>query len=223
MTGFLGLGLSTGLEVAGRTASAYEAFRAPVGSGGAGAGQGLGTLGMTAQVTGGFLQAVGSYFAAEAAKGDSKSAAMSADHAARMADLNARQAELDAQAIVRAGRQQSALLTLRAGQERSRRKVSAAARGVVGNVGSAAELLASEDLSREIDRTVIRTNTVRAANAARTQSVNYQNQALLGRASAGNLRASARTINPLLAGVTSSLASAGRFAGTMRPRVRRGY
>ena len=178
------------------------------------AGSTLTTIGLAAQITGGFMDAIGGFFAAQAQKDVLKSQALSAEFQASMANLNARQAEIDAQSILAAGRQQVGQLTMQRGQEKSSKKVSAAARGVVGNVGSAAEIMATEDLVKEIDAMTINRNTVRAAGQARMQATNQRNQSLLAGVSAGNLRRTAGSISPAAAFNSASMAGAGRFAAS---------
>ena len=225
MTGLLGYGLDMGMYAAGqaaRQAADQRRLSQPTPGEffdnvarqqqGAGSGGTLGTVGQVAMFTGAAINAVGSFFDASAKQEQLKAAADFADYQARMADRNARMAELDAQSILRAGRQQIGLLTLRAGHEKSRRRVSAAARGVDLGVGSTAELMASEDIAREIDKSVVRTNTVRAANATRMQAVNSRNQGTFARLGASNLRRSADSISPALAGLTSAAGSTGRIA-----------
>ena len=174
----------------------------------------LTALGMTASIAGSLIGAVGAAFSAEAQKEQLKSQALNAEFAARMAELDARQADDDAMAILAAGRDEIGRLTLAAGQRKAKLKVSAAARGVVGNVGSAAEVLASEDIVKEQDVNKINANTIRAAGQARVRGVNAQNRSLLAGVSAGNLRRTAGTIRPVVAFSNSSLASAGQFADT---------
>lgn len=176
------------------------------------AGGTLSMIGLSAQITGQFMQAIGAGFAAQAQKDQLKSQALTAEFQASMANHNARQAEKDAQAILAAGRGQVAQLTAQRGQERARKKVSAAARGVSG--ASVKELLATEDITKSIDAMTINRNAVRAAGQARMQSVNAGNQSLLAGVSAGNLRRSARSISPLASFSASSLAGAGRFAAS---------
>ena len=181
-------------------------------------GQEMSHYGAVAQLTGAVISSIGAWGQANAQREQARAAASYAEHQQRMADINARQAELDAQDILAAGRQQSFLQTMRAGQARSQRRARTAARGVELGSGSAAELLASEDIAREIDRSVVKTNTVRAANQARTRATNLRNQSLLQGVSARNLRSSADSISPELAAFSSATASAGRFAQTFNLR-----
>lgn len=173
-------------------------------------GSGLSTIGLGAQLMGTFVSAIGAGFAAQAQKDQAKAQALSLEFQQSMANRNARLAEEDAQAILAAGRSQVAQLTAQRGQEKARKRVSAAARGVTG--ASVQEILATEDLVKEIDAMTINRNAVRAAGQARRGAVNASNQGLLAGVSAGNLRRTARTISPLAAFSSESLAGAGRFA-----------
>jgi hypothetical protein len=87
-------------------------------------------------------------------------------------------------------------------------------------VGSAGEVLGSMDLIKEIDRLTINANTVRQAEAARTQAANYATQAAMSQLSAQNLSSTAGTIYPGLSVSTSLLGSAADI-GTTWARNRR--
>jgi hypothetical protein len=129
-----------------------------------------------------------------------------------MADLNASRLETQAQSILDAGAQQVGQYTARAGQERAQAEVGVAARGLQAGVGSARDLMATLDYAREADRYVISANAVRAAEAARLQRVDVQNQAAMARASASNLETSAGGISPWGMFATSLLGSAATVA-----------
>lgn len=178
----------------------------------------LSAIGIASQITGSILGAIGAFASAQAQKDQLKGQAMTLEFQQSMANLNARQAEDDAQAILRAGRGEIGRLTLAAGQEKGRARVSAAARGVTVGVGSAAEIEASIDLVKEIDAMTINENSVRAAGQARMQATNSRNQSLLAGVSAGNLRRTAGTINPAQAAGNSMLVSGGRFAANQDGR-----
>lgn len=182
-------------------------------------GRTISNIGLIAQATGSFMSMVGSYYSAEAQKQTLEGQALSAEFQGFMSQLNARQAEENAQAILRAGRGEIGRLTLAAGQEKARKKVSAAARGVDVGVGSASEVLASEDIVKEIDAMTINRNTVRAAGQARMQRVNESNRSLLSGVSAGNLRRTGRSINSGLAAHNAAVAGFGQFAGSYARRI----
>lgn len=140
--------------------------------------------------------------------------------------LNARQAEFQAQRILEAGERAVGISTMRYGKAKGQARASMAARGIQLGVGSAAEIEATTDLMKEIDSLTISANAVRAAEAARTQSVNYQTQSLLQGTqaetlgltqgvTAENLARSAGTISPFSAVSTSLLGSASSIATTL--------
>lgn len=172
----------------------------------------LGDLGMGMAVTGALMSAVGSFYAVQTQKYQAKSAALSLEFEASMANLNARAAEQDAQAILKAGQQEAGQYALAMAQEKESARTSSAAAGVVGGVGSAAEVQASYQLAKEIDVLTIKTNSVRAANNARMGAQDQRNRASIARTSAGNVRAGAGTLNPGLAAGGSLLGSAGTLA-----------
>jgi hypothetical protein len=95
-----------------------------------------------------------------------------------------------------------------AGQAKSSAKASMAARGIQGGVGSAAEVVGSMDLIKEIDRMTMSANSVRQAEAIRNQAMNYRNQSVMSGLSADNLNTTAGTISPGFGMSTSLLTSA---------------
>lgn len=153
---------------------------------------------MIGQVGGMATSAIGSYFGA-------KTQQINLKGQAALADTNARIAELGAQSTLMQGHQQVGALTLKAGQLKSRQRASMAANGLDLGVGSAAEVLASTDLMKEIDKNTIEANAVRSAWGYRTNAVNFENEALAKRATAG-------AISPFGAATGSLLGDAGRVA-----------
>ena len=159
------------------------------------------TAGALTALIGALTSAVGSFYAAEQAKYQAKSQALALDFQSQMSAINARTAERAAQSYIEAGRRQKMTRGLQAGQERGSTRASFGARGVAG--AATRDILAAQQLAKELDFINIDANTVRAANAARTGAVNFRNQSLLTRTSAENVRATARTIRPgLLASTT---------------------
>ncbi|CAK0775902.1 conserved hypothetical protein [Gammaproteobacteria bacterium] len=161
---------------------------------------GLGSLGMLGLIGGGITSAIGSYFTADSQK-------TLLDSQAAIAEVNARIAELGAQSALYQGQQQVAELTLKAGKLKSSQRVAMAANGIDLGVGSAAEVQASTDLMKEIDKNTLEQNAVRAAWGYRTQGVNYRNDALMKRAGADS-------INPLVSATSSLLGSTGNVASS---------
>ena len=144
--------------------------------------------------------AIGSYFGAATQKATLKGQAA-------VADTNARIAELGAQSALNQGQQQVGALTLKAGQLKSSQRATMAANGIDLGVGSAAEIQASTDIMQEIDANTLTANAVRSAWGYRTQAVNFQNEALTKRATAG-------AISPFGSAAGSMLGSAATVAGS---------
>lgn len=122
-----------------------------------------------------------------------------------MADINARIAELGARQELFKGQAEVGKLTMAAGQLKSRQRTAMAANGIVLGEGSAAEIAASSDILKEIDKNTIEANAVRSAWGYRTQGVNYQSDAAAKRGTASS-------ISPFAAGASSLLSSAGQVA-----------
>lgn len=163
-------------------------------------------------IFGGLNSAIGSFYSAKSQQYQAKSAAMNADFQQSMANRNARAAEQQAQNIMEAGQREAARYTMQAGAAKSSAMASQAARGIQAGVGSAAELAASADIIKQSDLMTIDVNTAREAAAARMQKVNYQSQAAAAGASAANMRATGRSINPLMGAGTTLLGGAASFA-----------
>ena len=125
---------------------------------------------------------------------------------ANLAEINARIAEGTAQSALLAGKSEVASLTLRAGKLKAAQRVSFARRGVDLGTGSAAEVAASTEIMKEIDKNTLDANAVRAAWGYRTQATNFENEAIMK-------RAAARSISPVTAAATTLLEGAGAVAG----------
>ena len=155
---------------------------------------------MVGQIGGAATSAIGSYFGAATQK-----AVLNGQ--ASVADSNARISELGAQSALMQGQQQVGALTLKAGQLKSSQRAAMAANGIDLGTGNAAELQASTDIMKEIDANTLTANAVRSAWGYRTQAMNFKNEALTRRASAG-------AISPGMAAASSLLGSAGSVASS---------
>ena len=133
-----------------------------------------------------------------------KSQALNFEHQRDMAKLNKRMLESQAQHIGRAYNKQIAIRTLRSGQEISRTKASFAARGIQMGVGSTANVFASAELIKEIDRLTMNTNKVRAMNNQRLRAVNMGIRGDMLGVSANNLFSTASAVSPFM-NMTSTL------------------
>lgn len=158
----------------------------------------IATASMIGQIGGMATSAIGSYYGAATQKATLRGQAA-------VADTNARIAELGAQSALFQGQQQVGALTLNAGRMKSAQRAAMAANGIDLGVGSAVELQASTDIMKEIDVATVESNAVRSAFGYRTQAVNFQNEALTKRATAG-------AISPFGAMSTSLLGSVGSVA-----------
>ena len=153
----------------------------------------MASLGM--QAAGAAMGTVGSYYSAQNTKSNLQMQA-------NLADTNAQIAELGAQSALAQGAKEEQRSRLQTTALKKSQRVAMAANGVDLGQGSAAEILTSTDLMGDIDANTIKANAVRNAWGYRTQATNYQNQALMNRASAG-------AISPGAGAVASLLGSAG--------------
>lgn len=143
---------------------------------------------------------VGSYWSAKSTK-------IQLEGQAALADTNARIAELGAQQEMIKGEREVANLTLQAGQVKGAQRAAMAANGIDLGEGNAAEVQASTDIMKEIDKNTAHANAVRSAWGYRTQGMNYQTEATVKRGTAGG-------ISPGMSAVGSLLGSSGQVAGT---------
>ena len=154
---------------------------------------GLG-LGISSMLTG----IIGAGSQANTERYKARSAALNYEHQQDMMELNKRMLESQAQHIGRAYNKQIAIRTMKAGQNISSTKASFAARGIQMGVGSTANVLASAEILKEIDRLTMNTNKVKAMNNRRTQAVNMGIKADMLGMSADNLFTTASSISPFL-------------------------
>lgn len=126
---------------------------------------------------------------------------------ASMADINARIAELGARSAFEQGQQQIAGLTMRAGQLKGSQRAAMAANGVDLGSGSAAEVQASTEIMKEIDKNTLEANAVRSAWGYRTEAANLQSGAAMKRGSAAG-------ISPFATGASSLLTGASQVASS---------
>lgn len=148
------------------------------------------------------MQGIGAIGSAVGAYQQAKSARSQLRYQAAMAEINSRLAESSAQQALQQGQQQIAATTMKYGAMKSSQRAAMAANGIDLGVGNAAEVQASTDILKEIDKSTIEQNAIRTAFGYRTQGANFQNQALMGRASASSLSAASAGFSTLLGGAT---------------------
>lgn len=160
----------------------------------------LATTSLAMQGAGAASSAIGAYASAQGQKS-------LLNTQADMDEINARLAEASARSALMAGQRQEQTIQLNTAQIGGAQRAAMAANGVDLGTGSAAEVQASTKIMGEIDADTAHANAVRAAFGYRTQATNYQNDALMRRASAGS-------ISPLVSATTSLLGSAGTVASS---------
>ena len=145
-----------------------------------------------------FQGLVANYYRAETEKFKYKSMALSYEHKKDMAKINSRMLERQAQQVGRAYNRQIMIKTMQAGQRKGKATASAAARGGSLGYGSTANLFASDEIMKEIDKITMNTNKVQAMNESRMRKVNMDIRGtMLGVSQAGAL-ANASTVSPFL-------------------------
>ena len=153
------------------------------------------------------MQGIGAMGSAVGAYQQAKSARSQLRYQAAIAEINARLAESSAQQALQQGQQQVAATTMKYGALKSGQRAAMAANGVDLGTGNAAEVQASTDILKDIDKSAIEANAIRSAFGYRMQGTGYQNQARMDRASASGL-------SPVSAGFSTLLGSATKVAGS---------
>ena len=175
-------------------------------------------LGVSSMLTG----IIGAGSQANTERYKARSAALNFEHQRDMAQLNKRMLESQAQHIGRAYNKQIAIRTMKAGQAISSSKASFAARGIQMGVGSTANVLASAEILKEIDRLTMNTNKVKAMNTKRAQAVNMGIRSEMYGMSADNLFSTASTISPFMNMTSTFLTGAGSIVSGLPDKFWKG-
>ena len=146
-----------------------------------------------------------------------RSQALNFEHQRDMGQINKRMLESQAQHIGRAYNKQIAIRTMKAGRDISSTKASFAARGIQMGIGSTANVFASANLMKEIDRLTINTNKVRAMNTKRSEAVNMGIKADMAGMSASNLFTTASSISPFMNMASTFFTGAGSIVSGLPP------
>lgn len=170
------------------------------------------TVGPILAIAGMASSAIGAYYGAKTQQYQLESQALNMDFQKSMSELNAKNAEFTAQTILESGQRQIGAVTMRAGNVKGAARASMAARGIQAGVGSAADVIATTDLIKEVDVNTINARAVQTAEAQRMAAVNAQNQAMMSGVSADNARMGASTINPFMSTSASLLGGASSVA-----------
>ena len=156
--------------------------------GGAQAAAGQGAQGQSAGVMGNMSiglsigQAIGSVYGAFAEASATKYAL---NKQAQIMQDNRQIAQMGAESAFRAGEAQIAQLTYKAGQRKAAQRSSFAANGVALGNGSVAEVLASGDIMKEIDKDTAKMNALANAWGYKRQASQYNMQAAVSGIKAG--------------------------------------
>jgi len=153
------------------------------------------------------MQAAGAGFNATSAYFGAASQKSALQSQGRMADINAGIAELGAQNEILRGQREEQSVRLRGASLKGAQRASMAANGVDMTSGTAQQILTSSDYFTESDANTVAANAVKSAFGYRSQAVGLQNQAR-------SARASASTISPVMAAVTSLIGSSGQLSSS---------
>lgn len=153
------------------------------------------SIGFGMQVGGQVGGSYGAYVMAKAAADSLLSAAAATEDNARLMQLGVEQS-------YRAGEYQIAHLTMRAAEIKAQQRTAYAANGVAVGVGSAAEVAASTDLQKEVDKYTAQMNALQGAWNYRRKKIMGYAQAKGQRITAGATKAAGR--GTMLAGMMSA-------------------
>lgn len=172
-------------------------------------------------VGGGVTQAIGNFYAVRAQQDQLRARELSLEFAGQVAELNKNLAEQQVADVMRASQQQVGLSRMRYAEAKASARASAAARGVKVDSGSAAETERALELMSQVDAMTIEMNFEEQAGAVERGAANQEASALLSRASARNIRSTARSLSPAAAFLTTEIGNAGRVAGAFYDRFGR--
>ena len=140
--------------------------------------------------------------------GNAKAKSGSLRTQAAASEGNAELAELQAQNALYQGMQQIGEITRKAGAAKASARTAMAARGVGLGSGTAASVLASSDVNKELDMIAAKRNAIQAAAGYRRQAGNLRTQAKVSRIMASAADSSARS-----SAIGSLISTAGQVAG----------
>lgn len=148
-----------------------------------------------AQASGAVMSAIG---AASQVAGQKASLNYQAD----VANMNARLAEMQAESVLLTGQRRAGRVLMKGAQVKASQKTAMAANGIALDSDTAARNIASTEIMRQTDALTIDQEATQQAANARTQRVNYENEARFKSMTADAL-------SPNMAMFTSLLGSAG--------------
>lgn len=147
------------------------------------------------------MSTVGSIFAASSQKSALRSQA-------RIAEINAKIIDSNARNTIRVGTIEESRVKLATAQAKSAQRTQITSSGVdIEGSNTALARLTGTDVIGEVDAQTVRSNALRAAWGQRMQAGDM-------RRGANSLRASASSISPFMAGMTSLINGAGQVAGS---------
>lgn len=156
------------------------------------------------------LASVASFLEQDVKRLVSKAEAVKYEFAATAADSEVRKSNGQVHLLIEAEEQALAYLGMDTGARKAAQRVDAVRRGVLATSGSAAEVRASMEISRQLDARTISINTARQVSEARQNAISAMSAASSARLSAKFLRRSGTGITPhLIALGTGARAFAG--------------
>lgn len=131
-------------------------------------------------------QGIGNTISAFGSFGITRSQNAIAQSQANIARINAQKMRMQYESTLRASEKDVQRTTMAAGRVKSSQRAALAANGIAIGEGSAAELVASTDIVKEIDVNQIKANATQQAWGYRMQAAGYEGQAIMAEASKQN-------------------------------------
>jgi hypothetical protein len=176
--------------------------------------QKMGALGLVASITGMLGGAMSGYFGVQSEKLKLQGQRSSLEFHSKMSALNADMLEQQAWLVYEQGQRQSGMATLKAGQVKSTARSMMASNNLALGSGTTAEVQASNELMKEVERLSLNAETVRAVEATRMQKVGMQSNASLQQVSADNIGRTARGMSGWTSASASLLSGFGSVANS---------
>lgn len=151
------------------------------------------------------FQAIGAVVSTVGAIQQAQAAQDQANYNAAVAENNAKIAEYQAQDAQQRGELEAQRVQREAAQVRGAQRATLAARGLSLGEGTPLSLLEQTEYFGAVDVATARTNAAKEAWANRMQKTNFETEAM-------SQRATASSINPLMAGASTLLSSSGKVA-----------
>jgi len=180
----------------------------------------MGDLSIIGGISGALHSMAGAYYQTQAQKDALKAEAQNREFAAELADMSAVVIENAIGEGRDALRQAIGVSQMQYSEAKAQAKTQAAARGVKVDTGSAAETQAALQLISDYEAMTMRVEAETQFAGMERQAGQAKIEATMGRLSARNMRATAKSMSPAHSFLTQAVSSAGQVSGLFYERFR---